>query len=303
MKINNHYACSPGVVNDLKPEGAGREMETQFRMEPAILDAYALYFSRFVKAYKKEGIPIVAVHVQNEPNSCQVFPSCVWRPEDLATLVGKHLGPRFEKVGLETDIFLGTVERPQIERVSTVLDDPDARKYIKGVGFQWAGKGAIPDVQKRYPNMRLIQTETECGNGSNDWDAAEHTWNLIHHYFNHGANAYMYWNMVLDQTGKSRWGWKQNSMITVDNIKGTITYNPEFYLMKHMSYFIEPGATKLGVSGEFDQLLAFENPDQSLVIVIYNKENKVKKLKIKVDNQLLVADLKPVSFNTIQVRF
>ena len=70
MKTNNHYACSPGVVNDLKPEGAGREMETQFRMEPAILDAYALYFSKFVRAYEKEGIPIVAVHVQNEPNSC-----------------------------------------------------------------------------------------------------------------------------------------------------------------------------------------------------------------------------------------
>lgn len=302
MKTNNHYACNPGSTNDLKPEGAGSEMVTQFKMEPAVLDAYALYFSKFVRAYEKEGIPIVAVHVQNEPNSCQGFPSCVWRPEDLATLIGKHLGPHFVKEGLETDIFLGTVERPQIERVSAVLDDPEAKKYVQGVGFQWAGKGAIPDVEKRYPEMRLIQTETECGNGSNDWAAAEHTWNLMHHYFSHGANAYMYWNMVLDKTGKSRWGWKQNSMITVDNTNGTITYNPEFYLMKHMSYFIRPGAVKLGTSGEFDQLLAFENPDQSLVLVAYNKENKVKKLKIKVDNQMLVVELKPVSFTTMQVK-
>ena len=302
MKTNNHYACNPGSSNDLKPDGKGKEMETQFRMEAPILDAYALYFSKFVRAYKNEGIPILAVHVQNEPNSCQGFPSCVWRPEDLATLIGKHLGPHFEKEGLDTDIFLGTVERPHIERVSTVLDNPDAKKYVKGVGFQWAGKGAIPEVHKKYPEMRLIQTETECGNGSNDWAAAEHTWNQIHHYFNHGANAYMYWNMVLDQTGKSRWGWKQNSMITVDSTTGTIIYNPEFYLMKHMSYFIKPGAVKLGTSGEFEQLLAFGNPDKSMVLVIYNKDMTEKKLKIKIDNRMLVVNVKAASFSTIQVK-
>jgi len=52
-----------------------------------------------------------------------------------------------------------------------------------------------------------MQTETECGNGSNNWAAARHTWDLIKHYFENGASAYMYWNMVLDETGSSRWGW------------------------------------------------------------------------------------------------
>ncbi len=302
MKTNHHYACSPGAVNDLEPEGAGKEMETQFRMEPEMLEAYALYFSKFVQAYEQEGIPVTAVHVQNEPNSCQVFPSCVWRPEDLAFFIGKYLGPRFKKDSLATDIFLGTVERPQIERVSAVLDDPEAQKYVRGVGFQWAGKGAIPDVQQRYPEMRLIQSETECGNGSNDWAAAEHTWNLIHHYFNHGANAYMYWNMVLDETGKSQWGWKQNSMITVDNTSGTITYNPEFYLMKHLSYFIKPGAVKLATSGEFDQLLAFENLDGEVIVVTYNNSPESKELKLKIENQMVISEMPPYSFNTCKMR-
>jgi len=45
-----------------------------------------------------------AVHVQNEPNSCQNFPSCIWTPEALATFIGKYLGPEFEKVGLNTEM-------------------------------------------------------------------------------------------------------------------------------------------------------------------------------------------------------
>jgi glucosylceramidase len=34
-----------------------------FIMEPAYLDAYALYFLKFVQAYEAEGLPIAQVHV------------------------------------------------------------------------------------------------------------------------------------------------------------------------------------------------------------------------------------------------
>src|SRR6056297_2660455 len=66
MKKNNHYACRPGPMNDLDEEDAGKEMQTQFRMEDKYLSAYALYFSKFIKAYKNEGIDIYSVHVQND---------------------------------------------------------------------------------------------------------------------------------------------------------------------------------------------------------------------------------------------
>ena len=78
------------------------------------------------------------------------------------------------------------------------MEDPLARKYVSGLGFQWAGKDAIGPAHDEYPDTPLIQTESECGDGSNDWKAAEHTFGLIRHYFTNGANAYMYWNMILD---------------------------------------------------------------------------------------------------------
>jgi len=301
MKTNGHYACkSNAQFNDLPVDREGEEMETQFRMEPKVLEAYALYFQKFVQGYSQEGIDIYAVHVQNEMNSCQNFPSCIWRSEDLATFIGKYLGPKFETSGIHSQIWYGTVERPQIERVDSVLLDPDAAKYIKGVGFQWAGKGAIPEVHRKYPDMKLMQTETECGNGSNDWAAAEHTFDLMKHYFRNGANAYMYWNMVLDETGKSQWGWKQNSMISIDKASGKVTYNPEYYLMKHLSYFVEPGSRYIPVSVDENCLVFLK--DNDLTIFYYHTGDAGREISFAVNGKNIYVSLKPKSFNTFKLK-
>ena len=301
MKTNHRYACaSVPKVNDLPANGQGEEMKTQFRMEPKVLTAYALYFEKFVQEYQKEGILISAVHVQNELNSCQPFPSCIWRPEDMATFIGGYLGPKFAADGIQTQIWLGTIERPQIGRVDTILQNKEAGKYIKGVGFQWAGKVAIPEVHRKYPEMKLMQTETECGNGSNDWAAAEHTFELIKHYFKNGANAYMYWNMVLDETGKSQWGWKQNSLISIDKASGKVVYNPEFYLMKHLSYFVEPGSRYIPVSSD-PNCLAFVKSNR-LVILYYNNEATEKPKSFAANGQVFTVSLQPKSLNTFRLK-
>ncbi len=299
MKTNHHYACaSNSQVNDLPASGVGEEMKTQFRMEPKVLAAYALYFEKFVQEYRKEGISISQVHVQNEMNSCQPFPSCIWRPEDISTFIGKYLGPKFEADGIQTQIWLGTIERPQIERVDTILQNKSAGKYIKGVGFQWAGKGAIPEVHRKYPNLKLMQTETECGDGSNDWKAAEHTFELMKHYFKSGANAYMYWNMVLDETGKSQWGWKQNSMISIEKSSGKVSYNSEFYLMKHLSYFVEPGSKYIPVSSDTNCLAFIKGNNVS--IFYYNTSETEKQTTFRIGEKSISVKLKPKSFNTFK---
>lgn len=299
MKTNGHYAGVPSPVNDLKPAQAGREMHTQFRMEPRVLAAYALYFAKFLDAYRAEGINIAAVHVQNEPNSCQNFPSCIWTPRDLAVFIGGCLGPQFEKDKRITEIWLGTIERPQVERVDAILADPGARPFISGVGFQWGGKDAIPYVRRHHPDLQLMQTETECGDGADDWAAAEYTFSLMKHYFNNGAGAYMFWNMVLDETGTSRWGWRQNTMITVNRQTQAVVYNPEFILMKHFSHFVRPGARKLKWNGSFTDGLAFRNSRGESVLILVNLEHDPRAVQIKADGKMLRVELPAQSFNTL----
>jgi glucosylceramidase len=301
MKTNNHYACRPDVVNDMTTEQAGYEGKTMFRMTPDYLNAYALYFVKYIEAYRSEGINISGIHPQNEMNSCQNFPSCIWTSGDLGHFTGNYLGPAMEKSIPGVEIWYGTYERPVVENIDTILTNQLISKYISGISFQWAGKQAIPGIHKKYPHMKLMQSETECGDGSNDWKAGEYTFSLMKHYFDHGVSVYSFWNSILDETGKSMWGWKQNSMITIDSKSRQVTYNPEFYLLKHFSAFIEPGAQMLETTGETENLLAFRNPDGTTIIIIGNIQDGERKLSLQVRGTMLTAAVAPHTFNTFIV--
>jgi glucosylceramidase len=302
MKTNNHYACRTDSNNGLTREQMGKEGITQFRMQPEYLKAYALYFTKYVQAYRNEGINITGIHVQNEMNSCQNFPSCIWTAADLGSFIGKYLGPAFKTNIPDAEIWYGTYERPSVEKIDTIMQHPVTSKYITGVSFQWAGKKAISSVHAKYPSLKLMQSETECGNGSNDWKAAEYTFSLMKQYFENGVSVYSFWNSILDETGKSMWGWKQNSMITVNSTNKGVVCNPEFYLLKHFSYFIQPGAKKVKTEGNNSGLLAFLNPDKSLIIIVGNTEDVASDINIRIGKKRLSVKTEPHSFNTFKIK-
>lgn len=307
MKRNKHYACSmpwPGLApkfqNHLPADKQGKEGTNMFIQEEKYFAAYALYFSKFIEAYKNQGIQIGMVMPQNEFNSCQIFPSCTWTASGLAKFVGRYLGPEMEKQGVE--LFFGTMERPNEALVDTVLNDPDAAKYVKGVGFQWAGKNAISGIHRRYPNLTLYQSEQECGDGKNDWKYCCYAWSLMKHYLKNGASGYFYWNISLDEGGFSRWGWQQNSLVTVDPANRTFRFNHEYYLLKHISHFVLPGAKRLNTTGNFENVLAFVNPDKSIVCVLQNEAAEPRKIAIEIDGRNTCPTLEANSFNTIILR-
>jgi glucosylceramidase len=220
---------------------------SRLRNDPAIHSAYADYFLRYVRAYREEGVPVSQVHVQNEPASDQKFPSCVWTGASMRDFIRDHLGPRFEAAGEPCEIWAGTIERGQLvgwqpetldsecyhSWLHTILDDPAARRFVKGVGYQWAGKGALAHTRAEWPDLPVIQTENECGEGKNTWSYAFYVFDMLWQYFSQGCRAYVYWNMILPPGGESTWGWKQNTLVTVDGATGAVTYNPEFHVMRH----------------------------------------------------------------------
>lgn len=90
-------------------------------------------------------------------------------------------------------------------------------------------------------------------------------------------------------------------MITVNSKTKEITYNPEFYLLKHFSYFVQPGARKLKTSGNNAELLAFVNPDKSLVIIIENKDEEARITNLQIGRKQMTVQLQPHSFNTFKI--
>ena len=307
MKTNNHYAAAiplawqHGASNGLLPEQAGSEGSDLFIQDDRYFQAYAAYFGRFIDEYRKLGISIGMVMPQNEFNSPQVFPSCTWTPEGFARFIS-HLGPEMAQRGV--DIFIGTLERPNEQLVEASLDDAAIRRFIKGVGIQWAGKGAIAAIHRRYPQLTLYQTEQECGDGRNDWRYCRYAWSLMKRFFQNGANAYLYWNIAVQTGGISRWGWAQNALVTVDTTAKTFAYNHEYYLLKHVSYFVKPGAQVLETASwtGYENQLAFANPDGSIVIVIQNDLGEKMPVRLMIGEQVFTPTLPADSFSTFVVQ-
>ena len=304
MKTNGHYAMAaawPGQPsNGIRPEQLGQEGHDAFIQEDRYFEAYARYFRRYVDEYARAGVPISMVMPQNEFNSAQPFPSCCWTSAGLARFL-PFLGRELGAVGVE--IFFGTLERGNAALLDDVLRDPAAAAYVKGVGVQWAGKGALAAIHERHGALKLWQSEQECGTGSNDWHYAHYNWALMKQYFLSGANAWFYWNLVTPPGGMSGWGWPQNSLITVDAAAGSYRLNYDYYLLAHASHFIEPGARRLPTVSFFgyDNQLAFRNPDGRVIVLLQNDMAEPLLVRMKLGADLVSVQLPPDSFNTLSL--
>jgi glucosylceramidase len=285
----------------LKPENEVLS-GNQFIQDEKYLSAYARYLSKFVNAYQKEDINVYAIHFQNEPYTLNQWPNCSWTPSAMRNFFAKYLGPTFRKENLSTELWLGTWNTDKMANFDTVLSSPEAMKYIAGVGLQWEGKNIINELHKKYPTVKLMQTESECGNGDFAWKDAEHLFYLMKRYLDGGVTAYTYWNMVLADKGTSSWGWNQNALIQIAKASRKVTYTPEYYAFKHFSCFIPAGSSKVESAGSFKELAAFINIDGEVVIVTNNLEDTAKTINIKIGDQYFTVTLQPKSFNTFIVK-
>ncbi len=288
MKVNQRYGAGSGI--------------NQLIQQPKYLAAYARYFLKYVEAYRAEGIPVFAVAVQNEPFFGPGYPSCQWTPAEIRTFIGDYLGPTFRRDNLEAQIWLATFNNNNIENYETILSSAEVARYVSAVGLQWAGKDALPELDTQYPHLEKIQTESECGDGSFDWRSAEYTFSLLKFYLQHGVNIYTYWNMILDDTGKSAWGWRQNALITVNRNTGRVNYTPEFYLFKHLTHFVPAGSVRLDSFGNFDDALVFLDPDERLVILAVNVHDYPCQIAVNLGDRYFEVKLPARSFNTFQAR-
>jgi glucosylceramidase len=286
VKGDVHFWASPwspptwmkeGPFNDDFPFDGG-----SMKGDDGTLAAFAQYFVKFVQAYAEKGIKIEVVSPQNEPGYSGTYPTCAWAPETYATFVGEHLSPALAEAALDTKIMLGTFNAGDGDTtiVSTVMGDPTAGAAIGVLGYQWGMQGNVA-ADKKY-NLPIWQTEHKCGNypwetpfndmiAPNDLPYAIESWKLVRDWIKAGVSAYSVWNMVLDTIGNgidSARVWPQNALLTVDTTTKMLNVTPTYYVFRHLSQFVEPGAVVLGTTG--GDAMAFKNPDGTFVTVMYN---------------------------------
>jgi glucosylceramidase len=283
----------------------GRYRQGHMKQDAPTLAAYALYFSKFVQAWRGEGINLYAIHPQNEPPlNDNLYPQCAWTAGELNVFLRDYLLPQLKRDGVNIEVWLGTLVNGDVtEYVDPVLGDPRTSPAIAGVGVQYGGQKTLLPTHEKYPDKKLAQTETECYGGANTWDQALLTFNHLIEDTAHFAGSYFFWNLVLDESGLSRWNWRQNSLLTVDRKTETVIYNPDFYAMKHFSARVLPGAHRIAVSGgPFNQMVAFQNPDGSRVLIISNNTDHNVSSTLNADGTLVRLEIPAQSMNTITLR-
>ncbi len=284
--------------------------------KPEIYRSYALYLARFIEAYRAEGLNMTAVCEQNEPLIMTHYPSCLWMPGQFLDFIKNYMGPLFQKRGLTNAIWLGTLQDGNYKLFpETVLKDPEANRYISAVALQWGGINSVAKIRENFPDKKIVQSETECGNWSwksgynpdmpqNDWAYGSYTWRKIRGFISLGANSYMLWNMILDQEGKNideLKPWPQDAAVVINSINHSVTYTPMFYATKHFSYFVRPGSKVIKTSGSWDESIAFQNQDGSVILEILNDSDKARDFQIKIGNSMFKTVIPGKSFDTFTI--
>jgi glucosylceramidase len=281
------------------------------KIDPQTQEAHALYLARFVEEYAKEGLTIRAIHPQNEPG----YASVRWTQQLFIDYFKTYLGPKFTERSITAEIWCGTMSHPNDGIIATTLaNDPDCMKYVKGFGLQWNLQSTVATLA---PNGPVWQTEHKCGNynfATPYWDQSrydpnkpqndhlygEESWQLIRDWIVAGVNGYNAWNMVLDTVGKSLGGWPQNALLVVDRTAQTLTPTPAYYVFRHFSQYIAPGATRIGTSGSNDAV-AFKNPDDSIITEVYNKADASKKMTVGAGGAFYQFDVPAHGWATLRV--
>jgi glucosylceramidase len=279
--------------NSIDGTDANETFTSHMLSDSQTLEALALYFARFVEEYATEGIHIEQVQPQNEPGYATRYPSCLWDAGLLGTFVGDYLGPTFESRGLDTEIWFGTLSNNDTYSGHIGGLTGAAASYTVGVGLQWNTMGHIQELTNQ--GYLILQTEHKCGNypwetatfnpdsPPNDHAYAVESWGLIRDWIQAGAHVYSAWNMVLDTVGQNLdeyRAWPQNALLTVDRNSKTLTATPAYYVFRHLSYFVDPGAVRLGTNG--GDALAFRNPDGSIVAIVYNSGSQAAQTTVAV---------------------
>ena len=286
------------------------------KLLPEYFQTWANYFSRFIKAYEKEGIPVWGITVQNEPMATQKWESCIFTAEEERDFLKNFLGPTLKNEGLgDKKIIVWDHNRDLINhRANTIFSDPEASKYAWGLGFHWYESWAggeemynnVGNVYDSYPDKHLLFTEG-CAesfrlDGYQTWKNGERYGRSMINDFNNGTVGWTDWNILLDETGgPNHAGNFCFAPMHADTKTDELIYTPSYYYIGHFSKFIRPNAKRVSTASSRSHLLStsFSNEDGKMVTIVMNQSELELKYKLYVGTSAVEIVIPPHAIQSI----
>jgi glucosylceramidase len=280
----------------------------QGTLKPEAFAPFANYLSRYVGAYAKEGVPIYALTLQNEPHfEPKDYPGMRVDPAKRAAFIGGHLGPVLAKEHPQTRILDWDHNWDEPGSPAAVLNDPVANKYVNGVAWHCYGgdvrvQAALHD---RWPDKETFFTECSGGKWAPVWsDNLQHFARTLVIGTTRGwAKGVLLWNLALDEKDGPHLGGCNDcrGVVTIDSRDGTVTRNEEYYALAHASRFVRQGARRIYSSSGYDQLdtVAFRNADDgSVALLVVNSAKEPRSFAVRVGQRSFSYKLPAASVAT-----
>lgn len=268
-------------------------------IKPQYYTAFANYFVKFIQEYKKEGIPVYGISLQNEPlANAQRWQACGIPAEVARNLIKNYFVPVFKKNSITSKIYVFDHNwNNGWDYISTLYND--SMVYNAVAGSMWHHYRGLPsimtDVHNAYPEKEIwfsegaatirnpnpsiyVSFDTYSGSFLN------FSFNTIHVSRNWCQTMMMY-QIALDPAhGPAVFAPPTNyAMVTIDPKDGSIIYRPEYYVLGHISKFVYPNASRIE-SNQYEgdiESVAFKNPDGSIILILSNRYNMAKNIKVK----------------------
>lgn len=301
------------------------------KLLPEYYDTWALFYSKYVDAYKAEGIDIWGFTVENEPlGNGNNWESMNFTPEEMTLFVQNYLGPKLETNGKSHVKILGYDQNREHLKVwvDSMYKNDASSKYYSGTAIHWYASTyevfaeALQYAHNKAPSKYLIQTEAcidaEVPKWQDDawywskeatdwgWDWAPEEDKKFHPKYvpvyryardiigclNNWVNGWIDWNMVLDRQGGPNW-FKNWCVapVIVDPAADEVYFTPLYYTMAHFSKYIRPGAKRIGFELSDDSLLATAAINPDGSIVVVLLNESIESKKITLSLEEKTANI------------
>jgi glucosylceramidase len=254
---------------------------------PEYYSAYAEYLVQFIEKMNEEGLSIDALTIQNEPLNGMNNPSMLMSASDQLNFIKNHLGPLFETREITTKIVIFDHNADRIDFPLTILNDPEAKKYVHGTAFHlYAGKiEAISKVHKQHPDKHIYFTEQwVSASGKMEDDIKWHAKNILVGASRNWAKVILEWNLSSNTslTPYTPNGGCYNCLgaITLDG--NEIKKNAAYFIIAHASKFVTPKSLRID-SNELEPLpnVAFKTTEGKYTLIVLNNSEKDIEFQIK----------------------
>lgn len=247
-------------------------------LAPEHYEAYAKYLARSILAYQAEGLDIIAITPQNEPEYFpETYPTCGWTAQQQRDFIRDHLGPVLAEHRLATKIWCYDHNFNHPNFPATILADPQAARYIDGTGFHhYEGRpSAMTWLHEKFPDKHIYFTEGSVfGLGG----AVE-----IISYLRNWARSYNAWVTMIDHKAQPNPGPHDCSptCVVLDSDTLKLEYGFDYYVYGHFMKHIQRGAVRIdSTDSESTPNVAVRNPDGSIVLVVANIDKTAQTLSV-----------------------